>query len=142
MSRRQRKRPIAAINVVPYIDVMLVLLVIFMITAPLLSQGVTVELPQAAAKPMAETDREPLVATVDAAGRYYLNVGDDQQSGVDEEALVARVATVLRHRPGTSVMVRGDHRVDYGAVIRLMTLLQRAGAANVGMLTDPPRQQR
>ncbi len=138
MSRRQRKRPISAINVVPYIDVMLVLLVIFMITAPLLSQGVTVELPQAAARPLAATAKEPLIATVDASGQYYLNVGDGQQSGVDEEVLVSRVATVLRHQPETPVMVRGDHHVNYGAVIRLMTLLQRAGAPSVGMLTDPP----
>ncbi len=138
MLRRRHKRPIADINVVPYIDVMLVLLVIFMITAPLLTQGVKVDLPEAAARPLPSDAPEPLVATVDAAGRYYLNIGDGQESAVDAEALVARVATVLRHRPQTPVMVRGDRHVAYGAVVRLMTLLQRAGAPSVGMLTEPP----
>ncbi len=141
MLRRRHKRPIASINVVPYIDVMLVLLVIFMITAPLLTQGVQVELPQAAARPLDSSAPEPLVATVDAEGRFYLNVGDGQETGVDAEALVARVATVLRHRPDTPVMVRGDRRVEYGAVVRLMTLLQRAGAPTVGMVTEQPPER-
>ncbi len=138
MLRRKHKRPISAINVVPYIDVMLVLLVIFMITAPLLTQGVKVDLPEASAKPLPASAPEPLVATVDAEGRYYLNVGDGQETSVDADVLVARVATVLRHRSDTPVMVRGDRHVAYGAVIRLMTLLQRAGAPSVGMLTEPP----
>ncbi|MBI1194613.1 MAG: protein TolR [Gammaproteobacteria bacterium] len=137
MRRRSHRRPISAINVVPYIDVMLVLLVIFMITAPLLAQGVKIDLPTAAAKPIPES-KEPLVVTIDSAGRFYLNVGDGQETGVTSEVLVSRVSTVLRHRPETPVMVRGDEHVDYGKVIRLMSLLQNAGAPSVGMLTEPP----
>ncbi len=137
MRRRTQRKPISAINVVPYIDVMLVLLVIFMITAPLLAQGVKVELPEAAAKPITDS-KEALVVTIDLQGRYYLNVGDGQETGVSPEVLVSRVSTVLRHRPDTPVMVRGDRQVSYGAIIALMSLLQRSGAPNVGMLTEPP----
>jgi len=128
------------INVVPYIDVMLVLLVIFMITAPLLAQGVKVDLPQVAAEPVDSRQQEPLVATVDAAGIYYLNVGDRQEQGVDADTLVQRVAAVLRHRPHTRVLVRGDAQVNYGAVVTVMALLQKAGAPSVGLLTKTPQR--
>ena len=132
----------AEINVVPYIDVMLVLLVIFMITAPLLSQGVKVELPQASAEPLPPEALEPLVLTVDAEGRYYLNVGGaGEEVPVDLETLLARVAAVLRHKPETPVMVRGDRHVDYGRVIEAMVVLQAAGAPNVGLVTEPPEGQ-
>ncbi len=127
----------AEINVVPYIDVMLVLLIIFMITAPLLAQGVKVELPQAASKPLPPESKEPLVVTVDVAGKYYLNIGDRQEQEVDEETLVQRVAAVLGRTPETPVLVRGDHAVDYGRVVRAMSLLQQAGAPGVGLMTDP-----
>ncbi len=140
MRRRPHRRPISAINVVPYIDVMLVLLVIFMITAPLLTQGVKIDLPKAAANAIPET-KEPLVVTIDADGRFYLSVGDGQETGVSSEVLTSRVSTVLRHRPDTPVMVRGDQHVDYGKVVRLMSLLQDAGAPSVGMLTEPPAQR-
>jgi biopolymer transport protein TolR len=126
------------INVVPYIDVMLVLLVIFMITAPLLTQGVSVELPQAEAEIIESEQREPLIASVDAGGRVFLNVGDDPDAPVEAEVLVQRVAAVLRHQPGTPVLVRGDAAADYGAVVTVMTLLQRAGAPSVGLMTAPP----
>lgn len=138
MRRRIRKRPMAEINVVPYIDVMLVLLIIFMITAPLLIQGVKVDLPQLAAQPVDQNQLEPLITTVDVNGFYYLNVGDDQEQGVDHDMLVQRVAAVLRHRPGTPVLVRGDAAVNYGAVMTAMGLLQKAGATSVGLLTDMP----
>jgi biopolymer transport protein TolR len=135
---RYRKRPMSEINVVPYIDVMLVLLVIFMITAPLLSQGVQVELPQASAQPIKNSDQEPFVVSVDAAGRFYTNVGSDPEAVIDEETLLARASAVLRNKPLTPVMVRGDRRVDYGHVIRAMTLLQQAGAPSVGLITETP----
>ena len=139
---RIRRRPMSEINVVPYIDVMLVLLVIFMITAPLLSQGVKVELPQASAEPLPPEALEPLVLTVDAEGRYYLNVGGaGEEVPVDLETLLARVAAVLRHKPETPVMVRGDRHVDYGRVIEAMVVLQAAGAPNVGLVTEPPEGQ-
>ena len=128
----------AEINVVPYIDVMLVLLVIFMITAPLLSQGVDVELPKANAKPMETKTEEPLVVSVDVKGSYYLNVGAKDESIVDNDELSRRVESVLRRQPETQVMVRGDTAVDYGRVVELMVLLQKAGAPSVGIMTAPP----
>jgi biopolymer transport protein TolR len=139
--QRTRKRPMAEINVVPYIDVMLVMLVIFMVTAPLLTQGVKVELPQAAAEPMDSKDQEPLVVSVDAAGSLYLNIGDAPDQPVDGDALVQRVAAVLRRQPAKPVMVRGDHAADYGSVIAAMVLLQQAGIDGVGLVTEPPETQ-
>lgn len=130
------------INVVPYIDVMLVLLVIFMITAPLLTQGVKVDLPQVAAEPVDTQQKEPLVATVDAAGNFYLSVGDEQDQPIDADTLVQRVAAVLRHQPQTPVLVRGDAKVDYGAVVNIMALLQKAGAPSVGLITETPEQRK
>ncbi len=139
---RQRRAPMAEINVVPYIDVMLVLLVIFMITAPLLSQGVKVDLPQAAAQPLDQDSLEPLVVTVDAEGNYYLNVGGEDDEPVDAESIVQRAAAVLRRQPETPVMVRGDERVSYGQVVQVMTWLQAAGAPSVGLMTETPVAQK
>ena len=138
--QRIRKRPMAEINVVPYIDVMLVMLVIFMITAPLLTQGVKIDLPEAAAQPIEESDKEPLVVSVDANGKLYLNVGEAPDTPVDAEGLVQTVAAVLRRQPQKSVLVRGDHAVEYGAVVSAMVLLQQAGVPNVGLVTEPPEQ--
>ena len=136
--QRIRRKPMAEINVVPYIDVMLVMLVIFMVTAPLLTQGVRVELPQADAKPVEDRDKEPLVVTVDAGGKMYLNIGDDPQQPVDGEVLLQRIAAVQRRQPGKSVLIRGDHSVNYGAVIRALVLLQQANIPKVGLVTEPP----
>jgi len=127
--QRTKKKPMGEINVVPYIDVMLVMLVIFMITAPLLNQGVDVELPQADAEPMDEQQQEPLVLSVDAEGRYFLNVGGDPETAIDADTLVLRAAAVLRQRPKTPVLVRGDAHVDYGRVVAAMALLQRSRRA-------------
>ena len=139
---RLRRRPMSEINVVPYIDVMLVLLVIFMITAPLLTQGVKVDLPQAAAEPLDVESQEPLVVTIDADTNYYVNYGDNQHSPVEPEVLASRVGALLRHRPGVEVVVRGDENVPYGDVVLLMTILQRAGAPSVGLMTESPRATR
>ncbi|BCO31463.1 protein TolR [Thiohalobacter sp. COW1] len=136
--QRHKKRPMAEINVVPYIDVMLVMLVIFMITAPLLTQGVHVSLPSADAQPLPQDSEEPLQVTVDAGGNFYLNVGDDPDQPIDAETLVQRSAAVLRNKPNTPVLVRGDAGVAYGTVVRAMVLLQQAGAPNVGLVTEPP----
>lgn len=141
MPRRIRRQPMSEINVVPYIDVMLVLLVIFMITAPLLAQGVKVDLPQAASEPIEPKQKEPLIVTVNAQGVYFLNVGDNPKNGIDNETLVQRVATVLRHQPETPVLVRGDKNVNYGKVVTAMTLLQKAGAPSVGLLTEAPEME-
>jgi biopolymer transport protein TolR len=134
--RERRKRLMSEINVVPYIDVMLVLLVIFMITAPLLSQGVKVELPQAAARPVDTQDTETLVVAITRKGEYYL---DDRK--ITEKALHQRVSAILRLRPQTPVLVRGDRRVPYGEVVKAMALLQDAGAPSVGLVTEPARRK-
>ncbi len=141
VTRRPRRKPMSEINVVPYIDVMLVLLVIFMITAPMLTQGVKVELPQAASEPIEGEVSDPLVVTVDVNGVYYLNVGEDPKAPVDHQGLVTRVAAVLRLKPKTPVMVRGDKDVNYGKVVVAMALLQRAGAPSVGLITEAPLEQ-
>lgn len=141
MQRRIRKRPMAEINIVPYIDVMLVLLVVFMIAAPLLTLGVTVELPKAAAKPIESERLEPLVASVDAQGNMYLNVGDNPDAPLGADALVQRVAAVLRHKPETPILVRGDTAANYGAVVSTMALLQTAGAPSVGLVTESPKTE-
>ncbi|TPW16076.1 MAG: tolR [Halothiobacillaceae bacterium] len=138
LAQRQRKRPMADINVVPYIDVMLVLLVIFMITAPLLTQGVNVDLPDVDSQPVPQKDNDPLEVTVDKGGRYYLNVGGDPKEPLDGAVVAQRVGAVLRQKPGTPVYVRGDAEVNYGAVVSVMSLLQKAGAPSVGLLTEPP----
>ena len=135
--RFRRKKLMSEINVVPYIDVMLVLLVIFMITTPLLTQGVKVDLPQAASRPVEVQDRETLVVTVDREGRYFL---DDKRISADE--LGKKVAAILKLRPQTPVMVRGDRRANYGEVVKVMTLLQGAGAESVGLLTEPEGKKR
>ena len=135
---RTRKTPISEINVVPYIDVMLVLLVIFMITAPLLTQGVKVDLPQAEAEIVDANTPDPLVVSVTAEGDYYLNYGSDKDSPVNPQRLVTLVSALLRHRPGIPVLVKGDRNVPYGDVVIVMALLQKAGAPSVGLMTEAP----
>lgn len=135
---RFRKRRMSEINVVPYIDVMLVLLVIFMVTAPLLTEGVQVELPQTFAKTMSKDQEEPVVVSVDAKGQYYINIGDDTDKPLSVEDLVTRVAAVMRHRPGQGIYVKGDKSVDYGAVVSIMAHLQKSGVARVGLVTETP----
>jgi len=128
------------INVVPYIDVMLVLLIIFMITAPLLKQGVKVDLPAAGARPIDARllqKHEPLILTVDARGRLYVNIGSGANRPLAADLVQARTTAVLRRDPRTPVLVRADRAVPYGTVVRAMVLLQKAGAAKVGLLTDP-----
>lgn len=137
-SSRFRKRRMSEINVVPYIDVMLVLLVIFMVTAPMLTEGVQVELPQTFAKTMAKDQEEPVVVSVDAKGQYYINIGDNTDKPLSTEDLVTRVAAVMRHRPGQGVYIKGDKSVNYGAVVTIMAQLQKAGVARVGLMTETP----
>ena len=134
---RKRRRPVSEINVVPYIDVMLVLLIIFMVTAPLISQGVKVDLPKASANPIEQEDTPPIIASVDVKGRYFLYVGEDQESPISEEELGAIVKAQLTKEPNTPVVVKGDGQVAYNEVIQLMVLLQQAGVPSVGLMTDP-----
>ena len=138
MSRRKRLRPVAEINVVPYIDVMLVLLIIFMVTAPLLMQGVEVELPKAEAQAVESDDSDPLIASIKANGEPFLNVGGDESAAISPEVLQRRVGAVLRANPNKPVLVWGDQAVAYGDVVALMVMLQAAGASNVGLVTESP----
>jgi biopolymer transport protein TolR len=139
---RKNRRQLAEINVVPYIDVMLVLLVIFMITAPLLRTGVEIDLPDADAKPV-KTDtenQEPLILSVNAAGQWFLNVGEDPESAIDTTTVQRLAAAVLRLNPKRQVLVAGDADVDYGKVMQGMVLLQNAGAKKIGLMAEPPER--
>ena len=141
MSKRNKRRIMGEINVVPYIDVMLVLLVIFMVTAPLLTQGVEVELPSADAEPISDDlldGKDPLVLSIDASGRMFLNIGKDEDEPLQELEVRNRARTTLTANPTLPVLVRADHRVAYGDVVAGMVLLQNAGAKKVGFITDPP----
>jgi len=137
MSRRGKRKPMAEINVVPYIDVMLVLLIIFMITAPLIQQGVQVDLPQANAEVLPDEADDPLIVTVDKQGQYFLDVGENTDEPISTEDMQIKVAAVLRNKPKTPVMIRGDKNVPYGDVINAMTSLQAAGVPSIGLMTDP-----
>ncbi|MCW8854796.1 MAG: protein TolR [Gammaproteobacteria bacterium] len=128
------------INVVPYIDVMLVLLIIFMITAPLIQQGVEIDLPQASANPLPPDQDEPVVVSVDKKGDFYLDIGDQPDKPIDAQLLVNRVAAVRQLKPNVPVLVRGDRNVGYGSIIDAMVLLQKAGIEKVGLMTDQPEQ--
>jgi biopolymer transport protein TolR len=133
------------INVVPYIDVMLVLLIIFMITAPLLAEGIKVDLPKAGARPIPPEmlkDSKPIVLTIDQGGRLFLNYNSPEDEPIDAAKVEAQAAAVLRRAPETVVLVRGDYRASYGEVVAAMTILQRAGADKVGFITQPPEQNR
>ncbi|GDY27395.1 MULTISPECIES: protein TolR [unclassified Agarivorans] len=138
--QRPKRRLVAEINVVPYIDVMLVLLIIFMVTAPLITQGVKVDLPQASAEAMPEDSKPPLVATVDESGQYFLDTGDNSDSAkqsVSGDDLQALVIAHLQLDPDLPVVVRGDKNVRYEQIINLMVLLQSAGVPSVGLMTQP-----
>ena len=131
------RRLMGEINVVPYIDVMLVLLIIFMITAPLLTQGVKVDLPKGAAEPIEAQRIPPLVLSVDKAGRLYLNVGPEPQRPLDEATVAERATATLQRNPTTQVLVKADSAVAYGRVVQAMVILQQAGARTVGFITEP-----
>jgi biopolymer transport protein TolR len=139
--RRRSRRQVAEINVVPYIDVMLVLLVIFMITAPLLRTGVDIDLPEAEANPIASEGEsaEPLVLSVDADGLWYLNVGDEPDTPQSKEEVFIKVSAIMRREPSRRVMVAGDSAVPYREVVQAMASLQSAGVPMVGLMTEPPQ---
>lgn len=134
---RNKRRPMSEINVVPYIDVMLVLLIIFMVTAPMLMQGVKVELPQAEAEPVENQDSEPLIVSIDAGGQLFLNLGQEKQV-LSLATIRDRVAVVMRRSPEKPVLVWGDKAVAYGDVVTVMAALQEAGAPSVGLVTETP----
>lgn len=134
------RKPMSEINVVPFIDVMLVLLVIFMITAPLLTQGVKVDLPKTAAKSIPDQQKEPLIVTVDSSGNYFLNLADKPNQPITPRTLSHLVSTQLANQSAGNkrpVLVRGDKNANYGKVLEAMALLQEAGAKSVGLITQP-----
>jgi len=139
MEGMRKRRLMGEINVVPYIDVMLVLLIIFMVTAPLLTQGVKVELPDAGAEPLDPEmqESEPLILSVDSSGAFYLNVGDDEEQPREPAQILQLATSVINSKPKVPVLVNADESVAYGRVISGMVLLQQAGARKVGFLTDP-----
>ena len=138
-NRSGKSKPMGEINVVPFIDVMLVLLVIFMITAPMLTQGVQVDLPQVTSEPIeTQEDNDPIIISVDRDGGHFITLGEDS-TAVSLEQMSERVTAILQRRPGTPVMVRGDRNVPYGQIVLLMSTLQRSGVANVGLLSEPPQ---
>lgn len=139
MAGSKKRKPMSEINVVPYIDVMLVLLIIFMITAPLLQQGVEIDLPQASANPLPPEQHEPVVVSVDKNGDFYLDIGDEPGKPIDAQLLVNRVAAVRQLKPTVPVLVRGDREVGYGRIVDVMVLLQRAGIDKVGLMTEQPQ---
>ena len=138
MAKAARRKPMAEINVVPYIDVTLVLLVIFMVTAPMMTQGINVDLPDAASGPLSVSENElTLVVSVKADSTYYINVGDEEQS-VALELIGERAAKIIQANPDIKVLVEGDQALNYGVVVNWMNVLQQAGAGSVGHITEPP----
>lgn len=129
-------RPMAEINVTPLVDVMLVLLIIFMVTTPLLTQGIEVDLPAADTEPMS-TPAEPVTLLIDANGRYFLDIGTGRDKSLDDDEVVRRIRAVIRNKPEQMIVVKGDRRVPYGRVAYGMGLLQEAGATRIGFVTEP-----
>ena len=138
--RRKRRKPVSDINVVPYIDVMLVLLIIFMVTAPLMNLGVELDLPQANANPL-DTPEDPVVVSVDRTGAFFLTIGGERES-IDLEGLTAKVGAFVRNNPKVPVLVGGDHSIDYGKVYEIMVVLQQAGVPRVGLMSQPAGEKK
>lgn len=133
---RKRRKLKAEINVVPYIDVMLVLLIIFMVTAPLLNLGVDIQLPQSAAKSI-QNEKEPAVVSVDQDGKLFLSLGKEQREPIEADALVNKISAFVRENPQVPVLVAGDQRADYGKIYQAMVLLQSANVPKVGLMSQP-----
>jgi len=140
MAKSKRLKPMSEINVVPYIDVMLVLLVIFMVTAPLMTQGIKVELPEASSGPLEVKENEPLlVVSVNADGAYFMNVGEEEEA-IELSLIQERVNKIIAANPSIKVLVEGDRTLSYGVVVNLINVLQTAGASSVGLVTAPPKK--
>ncbi|HEX7326161.1 MAG TPA: protein TolR [Rhodanobacteraceae bacterium] len=136
LKRRERRRRMAEISIVPYIDVMLVLLIIFMVTAPMLNLGADIQLPQSAAKAM-QNLKQPVLVSVDQQGEIFLTLGKSARQKVDDQTLVKDVSAFVKQDPKVSVLLGGDKRVDYGRVDQVLGLLQQAGVAKVGLMSQP-----
>lgn len=142
MSRKYgRRKPMSEINVVPYIDVTLVLLIIFMITTPMLQTGVEVDLPLAESAMVEQKEGEPpIVISIKEQGEYYINTDGQNDELIEPEVINDRVAIVLSNKPGTQVLISADKSVDYGTVVTVMAALKNAGVPTVGLMTKPEEQ--
>ncbi len=141
--RHKRRKPMSQINVVPYIDVMLVLLVIFMVTAPLLQEGVTIDLPKASSKPVqAPDEKDQVVIAVNEFGQFFMDGEGKNAPPLTAVELANQIAVKLADREDKRVYVRGDQKVGYGIVMEAMTAIQAAGATGIGLITEPPEQRR
>lgn len=134
---RVPRKLMSDINVVPYIDVMLVLLVIFMTTAPMMTQGLKVDLPEAKSQAVQAKD-EPVILTVKANGSYYLSTGSTPRQSTRLEEITRQAGLIMKQKPETLFLVEGDRNVNYGKVIELMAALQRAGIEKLALVTEPP----
>jgi len=130
------RRPMADINIVPYVDVMLVLLVIFMVTAPMLMQGVQVDLPKASSEALPHDQKPPIIVSVDAQGALYLNTAEQPEKPLDSALLIAKVIAELKQNPTRAVLIKGDKNANYGKVIHAMTTLKKAGVSKLGLMTE------
>ncbi len=137
---RAPRKLVADINVVPYIDVMLVLLVVFMVTAPMMTQGIQVELPKTNSAPITAKDNEPVIVSIKKDGSYFINVGGDVQKSSSLDTVKGHALRILKHQPETLFLVEGDEQVAYGRVIALMSALQGAGIQKLGLVTEPPEK--
>ena len=143
LSMSRRRKPMSQINVVPYIDVMLVLLVIFMVTAPMFNQGVQVDLPQAPSKPIKDfmEQQKPFIVSVDALGKIYVNHSANPNQALNLEEFQQQVTAILATQSQKQAYVKGDTNVQYGNVMRVMVVLQQAGVPSVGLISQPERDQ-
>ena len=141
LNKRFQKKQMAEINVVPYIDVMLVLLVIFMVTTPMLAEGYKVKLPEAKAKPVKKTEIKPVVVSVDSRGRLYVNLGETPHKAIKAKTLVKQVMAKRKKHPKVPVLIKGDVNADYGKVINAMSILNNAGIENFSLITNPTKRR-
>lgn len=139
---RKRRKPMSEINVVPYIDVMLVLLIIFMVTAPMMMQGVEVEVPQVESGPLErDENQEYLIVAVDATGQVYVERGEEAPEAVEPSGVGHYVARVLSQQPSLQIYLRGDSSISYGRIMQVMSNLQTAGVGSVGLITEAPNEE-
>lgn len=138
--RGGRRQPMAEINVIPYIDVCLVLLIIFMVTAPMLQSGVDVDLPQAEAKTLDTQETLPIIVSIRADGAVYVDVSNSGDVQVSDDELIPKISAAVADKPGIQVLIRGDESVAYGRVVTVMASIKQAGIPSVGLMTRPPEE--
>ena len=137
-SKHKKRKLVAEINVIPYVDVTFVLLVVFMVTAPLLMQGVQVNLPAVDSAPIKSGDNDPFIVSIKNDGSYWIDQrGENQNKNLNEIKQI--IEKILSQSPEKQILIWGDEKVDYGSVVLLMSELQKVGATSVGLITDPPR---